>query len=332
MASFNDNRRGEGPKRRPGDPRRRRQSVLAMELLENRRLLAATPSSSTWHPTDSNLLDAQNGPMANLGPDSIKVYSQFLTYVAAGAKGTFNPTTTAPIEFVGVDMGIDIRGTGSLTTYIKSLQSEGMVVTAFVASIDLVEGYVPPQDLPQIAENPLTVGGLPMYKPVSYQQGISPNQADVALNAVAAKTTYGLTGAGQKLGVLSTDDGSMDGGLAASVASGDLPPNVQTIADNSGTTDDEGRAMLEQIYDIDPQAALAFATGFTGEATFANNIQALFNAGATTIVDDIGYFDDPYYQTGIIGNSVNSVVAAGGTYLSSAGNADDSGYESSFRR
>ncbi len=61
---------------------------------------------------------------------------------------------------------------------------------------------------------------------------------------------FNVTGTGQKIGVLSTDDGSMDGGLAASVKSGDLPPNVQTLDDSSGTTDDEGRAMLEQIYDL----------------------------------------------------------------------------------
>ena len=39
--------------------------------LEIRRLLSGGP---TWKPTDTNLLDAQNGPMANLGPDVVKVY------------------------------------------------------------------------------------------------------------------------------------------------------------------------------------------------------------------------------------------------------------------
>ncbi len=90
MASFNDKRRGEGPKRRQDDPRRRRQSILAMEPLENRRLLTGgggTGTAPTWKPTDANLADAQNGPMANLGPAGVNsVPRSILTYVADGAK------------------------------------------------------------------------------------------------------------------------------------------------------------------------------------------------------------------------------------------------------
>jgi hypothetical protein len=333
MASFNDNRRGEGPKRRPEDARRRRQSVVAMEWLENRRLLTGgNPTAPpTWLPTNGNLLDAQNGPMANLGTDVVKAYGEYLSYVAAGSKGTFTPTVTQTVLTKGNTLGIDVRGYGNFTTFENSLISLGMTVTATVPKYDYVEGYIPYANLPKVAELGQTVGGNPIYKPVAFQQGISPNQADVGANIAPARAKFNVDGTGQTVGVLSTDDGFTDGLINNSIKSGDLPSNVNTIDDSSGTTDGEGRAMLEQIYDLAPKAGLAYATGFNGEASFASNVQKLYAAGASTIVDDIGYFLDPFYQDGIIQQSVNTVVAQGATYLSSAGNQSDSGYESQFR-
>ena len=341
MASFNDKRRGEGPKRRLDDPRRRRASVLAMERLENRRLLTGgglTPGGGgpTWHPTDTNLLDAHNGPMANLGTEVVQAYSQYLNWVAAGAKGSFTPTVSPSIVLKPNYIGLEVRGYGSFSTFVSSLQADGFTVTSAWPQSGEVDGYAPYAALPQIAEQAQTIGGGPIYPMSSFQQGISPNQADVALNVAKARATYGLTGAGQAIGVLSTDDGTLDGGMATSIKTGDLPPNVITLDDSSGTTDDEGRAMLEQIYDLAPAAQLLFATGIPnggagGDAAFAANILKLYNAGARVIVDDLGSLVDPYYQDGIIQQAINTVVAGGATYLSSAGNESDAGYESPFR-
>jgi large repetitive protein len=351
MASFNDNRRGQGPKRRLDDPRRRRQSILAMEPLENRRLLTG---GSPWVPTSTNLLDAQNGPMANLGTDTVKAYGEYLTYVAAGAKGTFTLNLSEPVWQVGTYIGMDLQGSGNFTTYEAALKSIGMVVTATDPTRDMVEGFVQLKDLPQVAEEAQTVGGQPNYKPVQAQEGVSPNQADTALNVAAARNKFSVNGAGQTIGVLSDSvnefqDSTAAGapnnliGLAASVASGDLPAgnltggsNVNVIQDlpvdpNNPPGTDEGRAMLEQIYDLAPAAQLAFATGATGEVGMATNINALFNAGAGTIVDDELYFEDPFYQDGVIQQAADNVVSKGATYLSSAGNSADSGYESQFR-
>ena len=180
MASFNDNRRGEGPKRRLDDPRRRRMSILSMERLENRRLLTGggiTPGSGgglNWHATNSNLLDPQNGPLANLGPAAIDAYSDFLKYLNAGAKGTFTTSQSKDIYFVGDDIGMDIRGYGNFSTFEASLVSLGVVVTATSPGVNLVEGYVPIIKLPQVAEDSQTVGGEPLFKPSYFQQGASP--------------------------------------------------------------------------------------------------------------------------------------------------------------
>ena len=312
---------------------------MDLEALEQRRLLTGGPN---WHPTSTDLLDGVNGPMADLGTDAVKVYGEYLSYEANGAKGAFTSSFAKKINFVNTYIGVDVRGYGDFTTYQGALKSLGMVVTATVPKYDLIEGYFPLAKLPQLASEAQTVGGEPMYIPVAYQQGVSPNQSDLALNGPAAKTAFKVDGTGQKIGVLSDSVNNLNNGngLAQSVASGDLPAGIQIIQDLPGTTvggvttytgTDEGRAMLEQIYDIAPGAQFAYATAFLGEASFATNIQALYDAGARTIVDDVGYFLDPYYQDGIIEQAVNNIVASGGTYLSSAGNQADSGYESQFR-
>src|SRR5581483_8484451 len=81
---------------------------------------------------------------------------------------------------------------------------------------------------------------------------------------------------------------------------------------------DEGTAMLEIIADCAPGAALAFSSGFPTTLAFINSVNALAAAGSTVIVDDIGFFSEPFFQDGAvalndraIGNQVLRVSAAG---------------------
>ena len=90
---------------------------------------------------------------------------------------------------------------------------------------------------------------------------------------------------------------------------------------------DEGRAMLQIVHDLAPDARLCFATAFSGEIGFAENIRALADPDgrckADVIVDDVGYFAAPFFGDDIIGDAVDDVVASGATYFSSAGNDGD---------
>ena len=82
MASFKGYDRQEGQKRRQGQRKPRRHGIPRIEFLENRQLL--TGGTTTPYPRRSgrrrtrNLLDAQNGPMANLGVDAVDVYKAYL--------------------------------------------------------------------------------------------------------------------------------------------------------------------------------------------------------------------------------------------------------------
>jgi Subtilase family/Putative Ig domain len=90
---------------------------------------------------------------------------------------------------------------------------------------------------------------------------------------------------------------------------------------------DEGRAMLQIVHVVAPGASLAFHTTSSSEADFANGIGALAAAGATVIADDTGYFDEPFFQDGILAQAIDAVEAKGVAYFSAAGNNGALSYE-----
>ncbi|MGW4063746.1 S8 family peptidase [Amycolatopsis sp. NPDC004747] len=158
------------------------------------------------------------------------------------------------------------------------------------------------------------------------------SEGDKAHGADTARTTYGVSGSGVKVCVLSDGVDS----LSKSQAAGELPA-VDVLSGQKGSGD-EGTAMLEIIHDLAPDAALGFATAFTSEASFAANIRALRSTGnCQIIVDDVSYFDESPFQDTQVAQAVNDVTAAGALYFSSAGNSGNatdgtSGYyEGDFR-
>jgi hypothetical protein len=134
---------------------------------------------------------------------------------------------------------------------------------------------------------------------------------------------------------------------ATDVSTGDLPSGVTVLeeaqAGNGGCMNygaptqlplgDEGRAMLQIVHDVAPGASLAFYTAFNSEADFANGIGQLAKsvasggAGAKVIADDVGYFDEPYFQDGIVAQAIDAVEAQGVAYFSAAGNDGTLAYE-----
>jgi hypothetical protein len=137
--------------------------------------------------------------------------------------------------------------------------------------------------------------------------GVKAHKADVV-------QTFGFNGNGVKVGVLS--DGVDP--LATLKASGDLP--AVTVLSGQAGSGAEGTAMLEIVFDMAPQAQLFFATGGPNQAQFAANILALRAAGCDIIIDDITFFAEGVFQDGTVAKAVNTVVAGGALYFSSAGN------------
>ena len=145
-----------------------------------------------------------------------------------------------------------------------------------------------------------------------------------------------VTGAGIKVGVLSDSFNDL-GGAAADEADGALPPaaDIDVIKDLApgdpgypGT--DEGRAMMEIIHEIAPDATFAFYTASESEQDFANGILALAAAGCKVIVDDVGYYDEPFFQNGVVAQAIQTVEAEGVTYITAAGNDAENGSQNAW--
>ncbi len=191
--------------------------------------------------------------------------------------------------------------------------------------------------------------------------GAVTSQGDFVQNSAAVRASDGVTGAGVTVGVLSDsfncyavyaapgsgvpsgagnyagyDFNGFSADAEADESSGDLPDTVNVLEEArcleydkplQPPFSDEGRAMLQVVHDVAPGAGLAFYTAEDSEADFASGIGALANAGATVIADDVGYFDEPFYQDGIVAQAIDTVQAAGVAYFSAAGNDTNSAYE-----
>jgi Subtilase family len=195
------------------------------------------------------------------------------------------------------------------------------------------------------------------------RSGAIQTQGDFAQNSDLVRTGNALDGTGVTVGVISdsyncypvyASNGVPANGLngyanngfnttaAGDTMTGDLPSSVNVLEDatcmNYGAPiqlpfGDEGRAMMQIIHDVAPGAGLAFYTAENSEADFANGIVKLAasvasgGAGAKVIVDDVGYFDEPFFQDGEVAQAVNAVVAQGVAYFSSAGNNGTLAYD-----
>jgi hypothetical protein len=193
--------------------------------------------------------------------------------------------------------------------------------------------------------------------------GAVTSQGDYAQNSDLVRSANSLTGAGITVGVISDSydcyrvyaaNGVPAGGpngyanngfnttAAGDMATGDLPASVMVIKDatclNYGAPlqlpfGDEGRAMMQIVHDVAPGAGLAFYTAENSEADFASGIGKLAapvasgGAGAKVIIDDVGYFDEPFFQDGLVAQAVDAVVAQGVAYFSSAGNNGTMAYD-----
>ena len=148
----------------------------------------------------------------------------------------------------------------------------------------------------------------------------------VGHNVPQARETYGVSGAGVKVGVIS-DSARW---LPEMQATGDLPSGVTILDGFDGETYDgrgnrtdtgEGSGMMEIVYDVAPDAKLFFATGFGTDPEFAEAIESFYANGCRVVVDDVGWPSDPAFQDGIVAQAINDFTAKGGVYFSSASNS-----------
>src|SRR5262245_55073830 len=150
-------------------------------------------------------------------------------------------------------------------------------------------------------------------------------QGDAASRADVLRT-QGLDGTGVVVGVISDGIDS----VRAAQATNDLPdvqvPNDPRCQRGAG---DEGTALLEIVHDVAPGAKLLFS-GPASSLDMIDSVGCLVDAGANVIVDDLGFFGEPYFEDGPVAEAVGAAVAAGVSYHSSAGNEAQQHLEEDF--
>jgi hypothetical protein len=252
----------------------------------------------------------------------------------------------------GQSVQVTARFAAGALSALPQLREAGADVVGASRDEQTVTLSVAPEDLPAIASVPGIAAVWQARRPIAYgveeggcEGGSVLSEGLPQLQVDDARAAFNLRGRGITIGVLSdsydTADEAANGGPIATHAAGDIASNdlpgpasscadqqlpVGVLAEGGADGADEGRAMLQIIHDLAPHAQLAFATAFKSEGSFAQNIERLAQpvsaggAGADVIVDDVAWFEEPFFQDGPVAAAINKVTAEGVTYLTATGN------------
>jgi hypothetical protein len=315
---------------------------LNLEILENRDLLSVSPVAAPLpdqieYPAPgagaevviqsaAGIPDTKTGFLAKMDSTLASVLGQFQGQAARALSYPLAPNHARALVSDGSIL-VDAVAAGDTQLLRDDLLALGMTQSTTFGSI--VSGWLPLDALDDMAVLDSLQFSSAAWQPWT-NVGAVTSQGDQALRSDEARAAFGVDGSGVKVGVLSDSFNKASGSsYAQDRAAGDLPPGVQVLADYAGGRD-EGRAMMQLVYDVAPGVELAFHTAFNGLADFANGIIELADAGADVIVDDIIYFGQPMFQDGIVAQAVDRVVSRGVAYFSSAGNAARNSYQATF--
>ena len=282
------------------------------------------------HPGQSGLYKA--GQMSKAGTALARVFSEHRAHVSQGKTSAFKPSNEF-LQFVAGRLVIDATATGQGGVLLDDLRQLGLTNGVRYGSV--VSGLLPVAAIEKAVALQSLRSVSASRRPINNAGSIT-SQGDTALRANVARAVHGVDGTGVTVGVLSDSYDTL-GGAASDINSGDLPASGVTVIGGEYNQCgilifciDEGRAMLQIIYDMAPGADLLFHTGMGGKASYANAITTLAASGADVIVDDLLYLNEPMFQDGIVAQAVDSVVAGNSVYYSAAGNAGRDSYEAPF--
>src|SRR5215471_15466395 len=245
------------------------------------------------------------------------------------------PRTAAPSAGGLVAAPPPLAADGSLHVYLdcsplganelSKLRQVGARIERIHMARGLVQAWVDPSALDTLAAFPWVRAIRSIDRAVVRTGGIT-TEGDVASRADELRATRGVDGTGVVVGVISDGIDS----LADAQATNDLPdvivPNDTRCQRGAG---DEGTALLEIVHDVAPGAKLLFS-GPSTSLDMVDAVQCLVDAGASVIVDDLGFFGEPYFADGPVADAVSAAVTAGVSYHSSAGNEAQEHVEQDF--
>jgi hypothetical protein len=270
--------------------------------------------------------EARSGPVAELA-------SQLLP-IRGGSDAAIDTARQVDLTISGTErVLVRVYVSGSAEAAAETLRNAGMFVKATAeVPVPVVEGWIKATDLTTVAALGVSKAITPIVGGGS-DAGLATSEGVVAHRIPQALSSGASAGVGVDVGVISDSIGRIGGGVAASQASGDLPPAVTILKEDftSGTVD-EGRAMAEIIFDGAPGIdSILFASGTAaGPADKADSIDQLVANGAEVIADDIFWLEEPFFQDGVIAQAADRARAAGVTYIASAGNRGRQSWEGTY--
>src|SRR3989454_2750584 len=238
------------------------------------------------------------------------------------------PLVPVPLAALrGSKVHVLVSLTSASPTDLALLARTGFKLERVSAEHRLARGWLRTKDLRPLAGLALVRSVVPV-RPGRRRAGSVTSEGDPAALGPQARAT-GFDGSGITVGVIS--DGIDH--IAQSVVTGNVPagtgvPGGFGCAAGSG---DEGTAMLEIVHDLAPGATLLFSEGLSDKVSFVDSLTCLRNAGAQVIVDDVGFFDEPFFQDGMVAQAVRTAVQAGVSYHSAAGNDAHIHYGAAFQ-
>ena len=216
---------------------------------------------------------------------------------------------------------------------VSALQEAGAEIVSSSPRYQTVTVAATPAVLSQLAGIRGVAGVTEALAPILHGScaGRVRSEGDAQLQAARAREDFAVDGSGVTVGILSDSFNRAAGAAthaAEDIAGGDLPgagsscgsTPVGVLDDPDTEGEDEGRAMAQIVHDLAPGAAIDFASAFSGELGFAENVRRLAKAGAKVIADDVTYLEEPFFQDGPVANAVNEAVGSGVSYFAAAGN------------
>lgn len=316
-------------------------SVAAQEVPEPKR--QAQPEGTTAEAEAQRLLrgpdlKGKDGPMAKVGSQLRELYVRF-------GRSTSEPERQKALSKTAAStsedrVAVDAVATQSASQLQADLKDLGLIRSATAGR--LVSGLIPVEALSEAAK-------LPSLREIKASitrtnVGRVTSGGDPAMKSDVARSDENVDGTGTKVGVISDSYNQAplqfgpEGNLANAtqdIESGDLPPRseIQVLQDDPFPLQliDEGRGMMQIVRDVAPGASQAFHQGSLGIATMVEAIRDLAAAGSDVIVDDLGFFNSPFFQDGPIATVADSVASEGIPYFTSAGNQAQQSYASEFR-
>ena len=265
-----------------------------------------------------------------------KIDPLLATLLLQGERAQKTAPTVSNLRFKGDNVQVYIKLKSELARVESQLQALGADIEVNLPSLNQIQAWVPISAMQAISELPQVSA---IFRPAyaSNRAGRAVTQGDVILKANALRA-MGITGKGIKVGIIS--DGANSWTSARN--SGDLPQSITVYGScttrsanpsqcSPALTCNEGTAMAEIIHDLAPDADLAVAAVSTS-MEFISQANRLANTfGANIIVDDLGFYGEPYFADGDIANAVAG-LPADVLYVSSAGNSAASHYERNYQQ